>query len=137
MNSDLFYAIVKLVSGEEILAQVCSFIENDEVLIVMDNPVLVQILVNPRSNSPLVKVLPWIHLSDESTYIIRRKDVITMTEVKDPSIVKIHKKYINDLNHIPNNENKSSTIGYVNNIHDARKSLEKLYQSDEATSSFE
>lgn len=137
MNSDLFYAIVKLVSGEEILAQVCSFIENDEVLIVLDHPIIVDIMMNPKHRTPLIKIIPWMHLSDEVTHIIRRKDIITMSEVKDEAIAKIHSQYVRDLNQPLERKNKASIVGYVNNINDARKTFEKLYESDEATSNFE
>ena len=135
MIKDVFYAIVKLVSGEEILSKVCAFEEDDEILIVLDNPIIVNLMVNPKSKLPLVKVSPWINLSTDTTHIIRRNHVITMTEVKDENMVRIHNQYVNDLN--PSSKTSNSNRGSIININDARKSLEELYNSKESHSNFD
>jgi hypothetical protein len=139
MTSDLFYAILKLVSGEEILAKVCAFIENDEVLVVLDNPITVNFIVNHKSKVPMVKVNPWITLTSDTTHIIKRKDIITMTEVKDEQLVDIHERYVEEISTTSKNvfDSLTRSIGQVVNINDARKALEELYKSQESHSSFE
>jgi hypothetical protein len=133
MTEDVFYAIVKLVTGEELLAKVCAFEENDEVLIVLDNPIIVKFIVIPNQKLPLVKVEPWITLSKENTFIVRRDHIISMTEVKDESIAKIHLKYSQDESStkFSNHSQITPGMGYVNSVENARKELEKLYQSKE------
>lgn len=139
MTSDLFYAILKLVSGEELLAKVCAFIENDEVLVVLDNPITVNFINNPKTKNPMVKVNPWISLTTETTHIINRKNIITMTEVKDEQLVDIHERYVNEMTSTSNSMfgNSIKSTSHVVNINDARKSLEKLYKSQESPSNFE
>ena len=137
MTTDVFYAILKLVSGEELVAEVCAFIEDGEVLIVLDNPITVNMLQLPNMKTPFVKVDPWLPLIDNQTHIINRKSIITMNEIKDRNLVNIHQKYVQ-----VNDKNKSHSIitpemGYVNSIETARKSLESLYQSQDSSSKFE
>lgn len=137
MTTDVFYAILKLVSGEELVAKVCAFIEDGEVLIVLDNPITVNMLQLPNMKTPFVKVNPWLSLIDNQTHIINRKSIITMNEIKDQNLVNIYQKYVQ-----VNNKNKSHAIitpemGYVSSIETARKSLESLYQSQDSSSNFE
>lgn len=128
MTSDLFYAILKLVTGEEVLAKVCAFVENGEVMIVLDNPVIVTLLPPLKGKSPLVRVNPWVSLSLETTHIIRRKDVVTMTEVKDESVADVHDRYVRSLN--SSDEINAQGNSQIIKINDARKALEKLYNQE-------
>lgn len=137
MTTDVFYAILKLVSGEELLAKVCAFEEEGEVFIVLDTPIIVNIMMNPKSKSPIVKVVPWVSLSTDNTHIIKREHVITMTEVKDASIVKIHNQYVNDISNIPNINSFSKNTDYVKSVIEAKRTLEELYNSKESHSNFE
>jgi hypothetical protein len=137
MTTDVFYAILKLVSGEELVAKVCAFIKDGEVLIVLDNPITVNMFQLPNMKTPFVKVEPWLPLIDNQTHIINRKSIITINEIKDQNLVNIHQKYVQ-----VNDKNKSHSIitpemGYVNSIETARKSLESLYQSQDSSSKFE
>lgn len=135
MTNDIFYSIIKLVSGEEILAKVCAFIENDEVMIVLDNPIIVSMGVSSKNRTPYVKVAPWLSLSSDTTHIIRRKDVMTMTEVKDKSIVAIHKQYVGEISEesysVRPTSNRPKNIIKVD---EAREMFERLYNSKESHS---
>jgi hypothetical protein len=133
MTEEVFYAIVKLVTGEELLAKVCAFEENDEVLIVLDNPIIVKFITIPNQTVPLIKVEPWINLSKSTTFILKRDHIVLITEVKDESITKIHQRYSfeEDSKNISNHSQITSGMGYVNTVENARKELEKLYQSKE------
>lgn len=137
MTSDLFYATIKLVSGEEVLAKVCAFIENKEVLLILDNPIIVSMFKVSKNNIPLVKISPWMTLTVSSTHIIKRKDIITMSEIKDENLIRIHENYVSEIlettfpNEISDNSNR------VINIEEARKKLEVLYLSKESRSNQE
>lgn len=137
MTTDIFYAILKLVSGEELISKVCAFIENGEILVVLDTPITVNIMRIPSIKTPLIKVEPWINLSDEQTHIINRKNIIIMNEIKDLSLIKIHQQYIQNKDNQSNQMNITSGMGYVSSIKDARKTLEDLYQSQDSHSKFE
>ncbi len=128
MNEE-FYAVLKLVSGEEIFSKVCAFNENNEILIVLDNPVFIETTFIPKLNAPIVKVNPWVSLTEETTFILNRDKIITMNEVKDNRLIKIHKRYIKEQTKSTNQTSISSNMGYVTSIPEARVALEKLYHS--------
>jgi hypothetical protein len=128
MNEE-FYAVLKLVSGEEIFSKVCAFEENDNVLIVLDNPIFVQTTFVPKLGVPVAKVNPWLNLTDDTTFIINREKIITMTEVTDNVMIRMHKRYVKEQNKSSNQTQISPNMGYISSISDARVSLEKLYNS--------
>lgn len=131
MNEE-FYAVIKLVSGEEIFSKVCAFEEKKEVLIVLDHPVFVQTTFSHKLGAPIAKVNPWINLTEETTFIINRDKVLTMTEVTDSALIKMHRRYIKEHNKSSNQTQISPNMGYVTSIPEARVSLEKLYRSSSA-----
>ena len=133
MTGDIFYSILKLTSGEEILARVCGFVENDEVMIVLDHPIIVNIIVSPKLKTPFVKVLPWMSLTNETTYIIRRKDVLAMTEVKDVNLALIHKKYVEETStgfYPSSSERRRESVLRVD---EARNIFERIYNSQNSS----
>lgn len=137
MTSELFYAVIKLVSGEEVMARVCSFIENNEILLVLDNPILVYFSSSLKNGAPLVRVTPWMTLTKNSTLIIRRDSVITMTEIKDESLIKIHERYVNETSYDDSTGMHSNRGNQVIKLDDARKKLEELFKIEETHNSLE
>jgi hypothetical protein len=127
MNEEEFYATIKLVSGEEIFAKVCPFDEEDKTILVLDNPIMIETIYVPRFESSIVKVHPWIKLSDDTMFIINLDKVITMTEVFESSLIKIHKKYSRERFKSSNKSEITPNMGFVSSINDARRSLEKIY----------
>jgi hypothetical protein len=128
MNEE-FYASIKLVSGEEIFSKVCAFEENDKVLLVLDHPIFVETVFVPKLGIPIAKVNPWLSLTQDTTFIIERNKVITMTEIKDVVMIKMHNRYVREQNKSTNQTQISPNMGYVSSIAEARVSLEKLYKS--------
>ena len=89
-----FYAIIKLISGEEIIALI-SVDENDgDPLIILQNPLTMKMIHSPTGS--YIKVKPWMELSDDDIFIIRLDRVITMTETKDQRVIEVYDSYIND-----------------------------------------
>ena len=81
-----FYAILKLVSGEEIFSLIVVDNENDDdTVIVLQNPVIMWSVVSPGGT--FVKVKPWMELPDEDIFIIRLDKVINMTESNDKKLI--------------------------------------------------
>ena len=132
MNEE-FYAVIKLVSGEELFSKVCAFEENEEVLVVLDHPVFVETTFSQKLGAPIAKINPWINLTQETTFIINRDKMITMTEVKDNVLIKMHTRYIKEQNKSSNQTQISPNMGYITSIPEARVSLEKLYRSNSAS----
>lgn len=122
-----FYAIVKLVSGEEIFSKVCPCEEKDRTLLILEVPVIMESIHIRQMGITTVKVSPWIKMSDDDMFIIDMNKVITVTEINDSNMIKMHQKYIRNKNRKSGKTKVSSNMGYLSTIADARVSLENLY----------
>jgi hypothetical protein len=130
--SEDFLAILKLVSGEEVLSNV-SYID-DEKLLILDCPVVMKSSENTQMGVNVVRVEPWIKTGYESLYIMAMDKIITISEVLDSKITKIYTKFINSYyyNREPNcDESNKMTkdMGYISTVQQARATLEKLYNT--------
>ena len=132
---DEFYAILKLVSGEEIFSLI--LVDNDQeddTIIVLQNPVIMWTVATP--NGTFIKVKPWMELPNEDIFMIRLDKVITMTESNDQKLINLYNHYISeedspyDVNGItkPNSE-----MGYISSVTEARKKLEMLFKLNKET----
>lgn len=125
MNEE-FYATLKLMSGEEIVAKVC-YVEDEDVLII-ENPKRV-IPVETKRNNVVVKGFTfeeWINASYDEMFIIKREHVLTMTEL-DKRILKYYEKSLSEEPEESKLEVKNQT-GYIASIKEARKNLEDLFK---------
>ena len=91
-----FYAVLKLVSGEEIFSKISYADEDDRVLVILDYPITIETVVIPKVNVPVAKVQPWIKLSEDTMYIMTLDKIITMTECDDNTLIRMHKKYVKE-----------------------------------------
>ena len=124
-----FYAIIKLISGEEILSKVCPCDEDDRVMFILDNPITMESITIRQLGISTIKVSPWLKFADDSMFIMDMEKVITMTEVNDEDLIKMHQKFVRERNKRSNKSDLTSKMGYLSSIDDARVSLEKLYKS--------
>ena len=132
-----FYAIIKLTSGEEILAMVCVDESEDQPVIILNNPVTMKYMSHGGLVKSLIKVKPWLELSDQDIFVINYDKIITMTETHDQKLISIYEQYINDIdddNIIFPPENGqvglSTSMGYLSTVDDARKYLEGIYNNN-------
>ena len=128
---DEFYAIIKLVSGEEILSLVFVDENDGDPVLVLQNPVTMKSYNN--QHGMYLKVKPWMELSDDDFFIVKLDRIITMTETKDKRILDIYNNYIQDDDSIdvynPSGQVKpSSKMGYLSSVEDARKRLERIFK---------
>jgi hypothetical protein len=125
-----FYAIIKLVSGEEILSLVMVDENDGDPVIVLQNPVTMKAFHNQHGMH--IKVKPWIEMSSDDFFMIKLDKIITMTETKDKKLIDIYNNYVNDDSievHSPSRKVKPSTkMGYISSVEDARKKLENLFK---------
>jgi len=133
MYEEEFYAAIKMVSGEEVFSKVCPCEEQDRIILILDNPVLMETITIRQLGMTALKVIPWMKLTDDTMFIVEMNRIITMTEVNDSSIIKIYQKYIRERNKISSKSQLSSNMGFISSIADARVSLEKLYKSNSKT----
>ena len=126
-----FYAIIKLISGEEILSLVMVDENDGDPIIVLQNPVTMKAFHNQHGMH--IKVKPWIEMSDDDFFMIKLDKVITMTETKDKRLIDIYNNYINDDDSVdvynPSGKVKPSPkMGYISSVEEARKKLENLFK---------
>ena len=88
--SEEFLAVVKLVSGEEIVAKVTE-LEDDQ--IVIECPAMMNSSSSRRMNVNIVKVEPWIKSGRETTYIVRMDKVLTISEIFDEDIAHTYTRF--------------------------------------------
>ena len=128
-----FVAVIKLVSGEEILASVCIDETGNEPIIIAHTPVTMKMI----NNGMYVKIKPWMELADDDMFIFHMDKIITMTEIKDQKIIKIYQRYVeeededNQINKLlpPGGEVKpDQKMGYVSSVEDARRNLEEVWK---------
>lgn len=126
-----FYAIIKLVSGEEVFSLIMVDDEQENPIIIMQNPIIVKMVYAPQGS--FIKVKPWMELSEEDFFMIRLDKVLTMTESTNEKLIEVYNNYISDdEQEIEMNTNgkvkPDSKMGYVSTVEDARKHLETLYK---------
>ena len=132
---DEFYAVIKLVSGEEIMSLVCVDENDGDPLLVLQNPITMKMIHSPRGMH--IKVKSWIELSSDDFFIVKPDKIITITETTDERLIDIYTNYIEDEDSIdvynPQQEKTSgkvkpsSKMGYITTVEEARKHLEDLY----------
>ena len=130
-----FIAVIKLVSGEEVLASVCVDETGEEPVIIAHTPVTMKII----NSGMYVKIKPWMELADDDMFIFRTDKIITMTEIKDDKIIKIYQRYVEEENDeddmtklLPagGEVKPDQKMGYISTVEDARKNLENIFKNN-------
>ena len=78
-----FLAVIKLVSGEEIISTVTPSQEDDRTLLLLDSPVMFENITIRNGGMGAIKVVPWIQAATDTILILDMDKVITMSEVFD------------------------------------------------------
>ena len=126
---DEFYASLKLVSGEEILALVVVDNTGKPENIVISNPVVCQEIRSSGTNIPMgYKFEPWMKLTDDDTYVLPLEKVITLSQITSNEIVDTYKDVV-EYGFKATNPDLTKDMGYINTVSKARDILEKLYRS--------
>ena len=124
---DEFYATIKLTSNEEIIAKVCYLTDEDCLLV--EKPLLVT-RANQKRNGRLVEgfsLSDWVVSSYEELFIIKMNQVVTVTE-SDERIVGFYERHLSD-EQDSSVSKMSKEMGYLGNVNDQKKKLEKLFNN--------
>ena len=134
MMEEDFYATLKLKTGEEIFAKVIPTTEEyEDIKLLVTNPIVITDL-NSRTGSKLgYKVEPWLKTTKEDMFILNMSDVLTMSESKDMEMIIMHQTFIKKQNYnntlSTSKPNKTRKMGYLSNVNEAKKILEKIYKN--------
>ena len=131
--SDKFLAVVKLKTGEEVIAKVEVAPELD--VISLDCPAMIgHSSFTRKPGVSVIKIEPWIKTGREKTYIVEMNNIITTCEVSDKDVIKAYNKFVDayyeteSLNVKPKPK-MTKEMGYISNVKDARKSLENIFNN--------
>jgi hypothetical protein len=136
-HDEEFHFIVKLISGEEIIAKGFAVEDDGETQVFMCNPVIIQV-VSRLSGKTTVKGLSmtkWMQFSDEDFFILNEKDIISIGGL-NTEMVHMYELFIKKTNQdktiedaIKESEVELDTnMGYLSTVDEARKKLEKIYK---------
>ena len=131
--SDKFLAVVKLKTGEEVIAKIEPSPELD--VIALDCPAMVgHSNFSRKPGVSIIKIEPWIKTGREQTYIVEMSNVITTCEVHDKDVIKAYNKFVKAYYETEPFTEKpkpkmTKEMGYISNVKDARKSLENIFKN--------
>ena len=125
-----FYASIKLMSGEEIVAKVSY--DNDEDVLIIENPRLVNVIEMKRGKSHMKGFTfdAWMAATYDEMCIIKKDHILTITEL-DTKIKKFYTRFLQKENGEIEDTTKvdiKHQRGYMSSVKEARKSLEDLYK---------
>ena len=131
--SNKFLAVIKLNTGEEIIAKIEPSPEFD--VISLDCPAL--IANSDFSRKPglsIIKIEPWIKTGREKTYIVEMSNVITTCEITDKEVITAYNQFVKAYyeTEVPKLKPKpkmTKEMGYISNVKDARTSLENIFKN--------
>ena len=89
-----FLAVIKLVSGEEIISTVTPCEEDDRTLLLLDSPVMFENVIIRNGGMGAIKVIPWVQAATDTILILDMDKVITMSEIFDKEVIRIYNRYI-------------------------------------------
>ena len=131
--SNKFLAVVKLKTGEEVIAKIELAPELD--VISLDCPAMVgETSFSRKPGVSIIKIEPWIKTGREQTYIVEMSNVITTCEVSDKDVIKAYNRFVKAYYETEPpmekpNPKMTKEMGYISNVKDARKSLENIFKN--------
>ena len=129
--SDKFLAVVKLKTGEEVIAKIDVAPELD--VIALYFPAMVgHSRFTRKPGLSVIKIEPWIKTGREQTYIVEMSNVITTCEVSDKDVIKAYNRFVKAYYETEPPKEKpnpkmTKEMGYISNVKDARKSLSLIH----------
>ena len=135
MTEDSFYACLKLITGEEILAEVSPCEENETDFFLIDNPIVINesTQIDHQKGVAISGLLPkkWMLYSSDSMSIINRSHIVSMSELDKFGTDFYFKALIAAKlsSPIKRKVDSKDNIGYVGTIDECRSELEKIFKN--------
>lgn len=131
-----FYGSIKLISGEEIFAEILPVEENGRSVLVVSDPVEIE-TVHLQNNAEGLRMMPWLRsLPKEGIVVIPMDRVITVVEAdEDSDVVEYYQRFIaSNLSDGKQGKIKASRkMGQIGTVAKSRELLEKIWKSSEST----
>jgi len=125
-----FYSTIKLKTGEEIFSKVMPSKEQNEIILLLNNPITIS-EVTGREGFSGYKLEPWLKTTKEDLFVLNINDVLTLSENNDLRTIRLYETFIRRNNSLDcrSKPNVSRDMGYLCNVKDAKDLLEKLYNN--------
>jgi hypothetical protein len=126
-----FYATLKLVSGEEVVAKVCYLPDEDKIM--LDRPLAVENAKQKKGNVEVTgfALKEWISATFDNMFIIKRDHILTMSEISE-DIQEFYEKTLSKIENGKNLAGKGDKLpraaGYLGSIQETKKSLEDIFK---------
>jgi len=127
---DDFYATVKLISGEEIVAKVSYLEDEDKVL--LENPLQVELARQRKGQLEVsgFSFKEWVSATFDNMFVLDRQHIITMTEV-DGQIQEFYEKTLQRLENGKSLTGRANKLprgsGYLGSVKEMKKTLENIF----------
>jgi hypothetical protein len=131
MMEEDFYAVIKLISGEEIFSIVCPSEEDEKTMLILNNPVTIEVIVMKQIGMQGYKIDPWLKFADDDTFLLDMDKVLTISEVRDPETIEMYHKFLKQQQNKNSKSPVSAEMGYLSSVSEARKRFEKLYRGQD------
>ncbi len=132
--NESFYATLKLVTGEEILAEITSMNENGSDFFLVNDPIIVSenVQIDHQKGIAVSGLIPkkWQLYANDSMTIINKNHVVSISELDKFGSEFYSKALIaaRMSSPIKRKVESSENVGYVGKVSDSRKYLEKMYE---------
>ena len=129
--NDLFYATLKMTTGEEVLAEVMHCEEDGARFLILHNPIIMEETFSEEEGRFVVGqgARKWLQYSSDDMVIVNFDKVITMSELDKYAAEQYQKyTYIAKLKSPVKREMQTKDhSGYLGSIEDSRKYLEDMF----------
>ena len=131
--SNRFLAVVKLNTGEEVIANIEASPEFDAIS--LDRPAMIgHSSFSRKPGLSILKIEPWIKTGREKTYIVEMSNIITTCEITDKEVITAYNQFVKvyyetEIPKLKPKPKMTKEMGYISNVKDARKSLENIFKN--------
>lgn len=123
---DDFYAVIKLVSGEEVFGLVSFSEEDGTQYLIISSPAIITKTIDEDGYE--YKIEPWMKLTEETLFIIDSSKIITIVKAYDERIMPLYQKFLSVVQFSQSgNYSLKRNEGYIANIQTAKELLEKSF----------
>ena len=126
-----FYAVIKLISGEEIFSIVCASEEEGRTMLILNNPVTIEVIVMKSMGMQGYKIDPWLKFADDDTFLLDMDRVLTISEVRDEETIEMYHKFLRQKENKNSKNPLTAEMGYLSSVSESRKRLEKIYKAQD------
>jgi hypothetical protein len=134
-HDEEFYAIFKLVSGEDIVSKALLTEDDGKTLVFLNNPVVIEFFTKEMDEGKIAKGMGfshWMQMSDEDFFILEERNIVSLASLSKEFIV-MYEAYLEGKNPAEvlakRKIDPDLDMGYLGKIDDARRLFERLYKN--------